>query len=412
MGKPRIEEWTQLRGLAFLAIVMQHSLADYIYRPDIEQADSVMLTMIYHLTRFGTPTFVFLSAVLLFYNYGEKFNYLQFIQKRFGDVYVPFLCWTLIYWLYVRVFTPSFWQKGGQEWGTLLKEIFVPQTGYQLWFIIMILQFYLLFPLFAWAYRAVRRRFEPWDEPKRTRRVIAIIAGSLVLYAVLLYLSYYRMGSWPGMLGEPWSSLIEYRSYWFLMYAFYFVIGAVCASSIQKWRTWCTRLLPWTGLVFIGMYIRLGLDVLRGSGEVVNLNISTYLKPSTFVIIVAQMVLLYGLLIMMQGRSRAFLRLLSWMGRYSFGGYLVHALIIYVIARFTRPMELGGSHVSFTLLTFTLTVLASLGISYTLSHLPGSRWIVGAKRRFSHRNETEESDYRKESPAMLTTRSSRYTQSR
>ena len=59
MGKPRIEEWTQLRGIAFLAIVMQHNIAEYIYRSDIEQPDSVMLTMIYHLTRFGTPTFVF-----------------------------------------------------------------------------------------------------------------------------------------------------------------------------------------------------------------------------------------------------------------------------------------------------------------------------------------------------------------
>ena len=57
--KPRITEWTELRGIAFLAIVMQHSIAEYIYRADIEQPDSIMLTMIYHLTRFGTPTFVF-----------------------------------------------------------------------------------------------------------------------------------------------------------------------------------------------------------------------------------------------------------------------------------------------------------------------------------------------------------------
>lgn len=400
MGKPRIGEWTQLRGLAFLAIVMQHSIAEYIYRPDIEPVDSTMLTMIYHLTRFGTPTFVFLSAVLLFYNYGERFRYGTFIRKRFGDVYVPFLCWTLIYWLYVRVFTPSFWQKGGQDWGTLLKEIFVPQTGYQLWFIVMIFQFYLLFPLFAWAFRAVRHHFEFWDEPKRTRWVIAVITGSFVLYAALLYLSYYRMGAWAQSLGEPWSVLIEYRSYSFLMYGFYFIIGAVCATCIGKWRTWSIRLLPWTGLVFLGMYFRLGYDVLQGSGEVVNLNISTYLKPSTFIIIVAQMLMLYGLLMMLQGKSRSFLRLLSWIGRYSFGGYLVHALIIYVIAYFTRPMELSGSHVSFTLLTFILTVLASLGISYSLSHLPGSRWIVGARRHSRPRNQPDESDFRKESPAV------------
>lgn len=400
MGKPRIEEWTQLRGLAFLAIVMQHSIAEYIYRPDIVAADSTMLTMIYHLTRFGTPTFVFLSAVLLFYNYGERFRYGPFIRKRFGDVYVPFLCWTVIYWLYVHVFTPSFWQKGGQDWGALLKEMFVPQTGYQLWFILMIFQFYLLFPLFAWVFRAARCVIGPMEVKKRAGVLSAILGGSFMIYAALLYLSYYRMGSWAEGLGGLWSVLLQYRSYSFVMYGFYFVAGAVCAASVSNWRKWCTRLLPWTGLLFLAMYIKLGYDVLQGSGEVVNLNISTYLRPSTFVIIVAQMLLLYGLLIMMQGRSQAFLRLLTWIGRYSFGGYLVHALIIYVIAFFTRPMDLAGSHVSFTLLTFGLTVLASLGISYTLSHLPGSRWIIGAKRRDVKQGKPDETGFRKESPTV------------
>ncbi|MWV43942.1 acyltransferase family protein [Paenibacillus sp. HJL G12] len=402
MGKPRIEEWTQLRGLAFLAIVMQHSIAEYIYRADIEPADSIMLTMIYHLTRFGTPTFVFLSAVLMFYNHSRGLHYFQFIRKRLGDVYVPFLLWTLIYWLYVRVFTPAFWQKGGQDWSSFFKELLVPQTGYQLWFIIMIVQFYIFFPVMAVIYRFIRSRLELLNDRNRGLSVFSIMAGSGLVYIILLYLSYHVMGSWAVKLGSPWSDLIQYRSYSFLMYGFYIVIGAVCAAGVEKWRMWCTRLLPWSGLVFLGMYIKLGSDVLRGSGEVVNLNISTYLKPSTFIIIVAQMLLLYGLLIMMQGRSRMFLRLLAWIGKYSFGGYLIHALIIYVIAYFTRPMALEGSHVAFTLLTFVMTVIAALGISYTLSHMPGSRWTVGSRRN-KQRKAVKESDFTKEAPALLST---------
>jgi surface polysaccharide O-acyltransferase-like enzyme len=353
------------------------------------------------LTRFGTPTFVFLSAVLLFYNYGGKMNYFQFIRKRLGDVYVPFLCWTVIYWLYVHVLSPSFWQKGGQEWGTLLQELVIPQNGYQLWFINMIMQFYIFFPVFAAVYRSVNGKLQSLHERTRSRSVFAIIACIGIGYIALLYLSYHQMGSWAEALGRPWSDLLEYRSYSFLMYGFYFVIGAVCAANIEKWRTWCTKLLPWSGLVFLGMYIRLGSDVLRGSGEVVNLNISTYLKPATFLIIMAQMLLLYGLLIMMQGRNKMFLRLLTWIGRYSFGGYLVHALIIYVIANFTRPLELGGNHLRFALLTFMLTVAASLGISYMLSRMPGAGWIVGAKKRSQQRKTTEESDNRRESRVFL-----------
>ncbi|GIO30428.1 membrane protein [Paenibacillus albilobatus] len=401
MGKPRIEEWTQLRGLAFFAIVMQHSIAEYIYRADIEPADSTMLTMMYHLTRFGTPTFVFLSAVLMFYNYSGRLHYFAFIRKRLETVYVPFLCWTFIYWLYVRVFTPSFWQKGGQDWGSLLRELVAPQTGYQLWFIIMIIQFYLFFPLLAALYRQARSGFELLEGRTRTRGVFALLAVTGACYIALLYVSYYRMGSWAANLGEPWAALLEYRSYSFLMYGFYFVLGAVCAASIANWRSWCTKLLPWSGLVFLGMYIRLGYDVLRRSGETVNLNISTYLKPSTFIIIVAQMLLLYGLLILLRERNKACLRLLSWIGTYSFGGYLVHALVIYVIAYFTRPLYLAGSHLSVTLLTFVLTVVASLGISYTLSHMPGGRWIVGAGRNRLRRGGAKNGDVRADSRAYL-----------
>ncbi|MCJ8010234.1 acyltransferase [Paenibacillus sp. KQZ6P-2] len=400
MGKSRIEEWTQLRGLAFMAIVMQHSIAEYIYRADIQPADSIMLTMIYHLTRFGTPTFVFLSAVLMFYKYGEGVRYFPFIRKRFESVYVPFLFWTLIYWLYVHVFTPQFWQIGGRDWGSLLRELFIPQIGYQLWFIIMIVQFYIFFPIMAVIYRSVRSRLEPLNEKRRNQSVLAIIAVTGILYMMLLYLSYYQMGSWSEKLGNPWSEMIQYRSYSFLMYGFYFVMGAVCAANIEKWRTWCMKLLPWSGLVFLGMYIKMGYDVIRGSGEVVNLNISTYLKPSTFIIIVAQMLLLYGLLMLLQPHSRKFTRLLAWMGRYSFGGYLVHALVIYAIAYITRPLDLGGYHMLFTLLTFILTVLASLGISYTLSHVPSLSWTVGAGRRKPRQGTSQESEFRKEAPAL------------
>lgn len=83
MSKPRIAEWTELRGLAYLAVVLQHCIGEYIYRSDIQQPDSVMLAMLYHLTRFGTPTFVFLSAALLFYNGNNRLAILAILGDGF-----------------------------------------------------------------------------------------------------------------------------------------------------------------------------------------------------------------------------------------------------------------------------------------------------------------------------------------
>ncbi|MBB6023184.1 surface polysaccharide O-acyltransferase-like enzyme [Paenibacillus sp. JGP012] len=383
MKKQKIAEWTELRGLAFLAIVMQHNIAEYIYRTDIEQPDSVMLTMIYHLTRFGTPTFVFLSGALLFYHHRHaKPNYVRFIRKRFGDIYMPFIIWTLIYWLAVRVFTPGFWSSGMTDLGSFVRELFLPQTGYHLWFVLMIFQFYILFPLFLSGAHAVRKWLESKRHSRLTsgQRTLAIILAAAAMYVWLMKWSYYDMSGWTDLLSEPWSSLLEYRSYSWIMYWFYFLLGAVCAWAVESWRSWATKALPWTIIVFIMMYIWLGYDVLRGSEDTMNLNISTYLKPSTFIIIMAQMLMFYGLLALSRNKDLGFRHLLAWIGRYSFGGYLVHALVIYAIAYFTRPLQLSGWHLLATVLSFAITVVTALGISWGLSKLPGSRFTVGLSR--------------------------------
>ncbi|MCG7384581.1 acyltransferase [Paenibacillus sp. ACRRY] len=393
MGKPRIEEWTQLRGIAFLAIVMQHNIAEYIYRSDIEQPDSVMLTMIYHLTRFGTPTFVFLSGVMLFYHHRQvKPEYRPFIRKRFGDIYVPFILWTLIYWLSVRIFTPAFWLSGTPDVRSLIRELFIPQTGYHLWFVIMIFQFYVLFPLFRLGVQFVNSQLTKITKITRMQSVLLLVLLAAGMYSLLMKWSYYDMASWTAALAKPWSTLLEYRSYSWVMYWFYFFLGAVCAWAVDTWRNWTIRALPWMISLFIGMYFWLGYDVLRGSGDVVNLNISTYLKPTTFIIIMAQMFMLYGFLVLLRGKTTKFLGALTWIGRYSFGGYLVHALVIYAIAYFTRPLQLGGWHLPVTLLSFLVTTATALAISYGLSRLPGSRYTVGLQRKRSRNSSVQGSD--------------------
>lgn len=389
MKKPRIEELTPLRGLAFLAIVMQHSLAEYIYRADILSEDSTMLMFIYHLTRFGTPTFVFLSAILLFYNYEQKLHYPSFIRKRFGDIYVPFLLWTVLYWLSVRLTAGTNWLSA-DTWTSLVREWFVPQSGYQLWFVIMVFQFYLLFPLFRKAALFLKGKLAHLNPKKQNRMVLTIILVSGTAYAYLLYLSYYRMGIWAGETSGLALTLLNYRTYSFVMYFFYFILGAMVAFMLERFRAWILKFLPWTALLSIALFILLAYDVLRGSGETMNLNISTYLKPQTFALILSQMFLLYGMMLVVSPQSR-FRKWFTWIGRYSYGGYLVHAMVIYGIAYFTRPMMLTGYHLPVTLLTFLLTVMISLLISFGLSKLPGSRYIVGLSRKVKKNRSTDSS---------------------
>ncbi|MDP4099023.1 acyltransferase [Paenibacillus sp. P96] len=395
--RPRIDEWTELRGLAFLAIVLQHSIGEYIYRPDIQSPDSVMLGIIYHLTRFGTPTFVFLSAALLFYNYKYRraAANAHWLGKRFGDIYIPFIFWAVVYWIVARS-----WSKipltGPGWWQSLLREMIIPLSGYHLWFVVMIFQFYVLFPLFGPAWNAIKPFFLKDNGTGNGVRTAIMLSVLGVLYTVLMHWSYYDMSGWLQGLPRPLQFLVEHRTYIFVMYFFYFVLGAVCASMVGSWRLFVQRSLPWNAIIFLFLFTMMGYTLLRQSGETINLNISTYLKPSTFLLIVSQMLLLYGLLLRPHANAAPgrFRRMLAWMGKYSFGAYLCHALLLYGVAYFTRSLPLQNLHLAVAVGSFVIVACTALGVSRLLSALPGGHWIIGASgRRSRHKGPADRQEF-------------------
>ncbi|GGO01354.1 acyltransferase [Saccharibacillus kuerlensis] len=372
----RVDEWGLLRGLSFFAIVMQHSLGEYIYRDNILYADAAVLGMLYHFIRYGTLTFVFLAGAILFYQYGrsEK-KYGPVLLKRIGDIYVPFACWTLLYWIVVQYLSNKPLLSYG-ELPLLLQQFIAPTHGYHLWFVVMIFQFYLLFPLF----RAAAKKIGRWTgavgtEPSRLRRVLLLMLLLALAYGWLMYLSYYRMPGWQ--TSGLWQTLLAYRSYEFPYYLFYFVLGGVCGLHLDRFRAITLKLLPWSTLAFIGVYLWLNYDLLQNFEETINLNVSTYLKPSSFIAVTVQILMLYGWVLLLQKNGGALKKLLLLCGKYSFGAYLSHAMILMGVSLITRNWALTGGHLIASVLTALIVATLALLLCAGLSRLPGGRWLTG-----------------------------------
>ncbi|HUC92118.1 MAG TPA: acyltransferase [Paenibacillus sp.] len=379
MARERIEEVALLRALAFFAIVMQHSIAEYIYRADILQPDAVMLGMLFHFTRFGTPAFVFLSGVILIYNYSDKLAYGPYLRKRFNDILAPFLAWTVIYWATISmVMDYSFADLN--TWRELGRQLLKPTYGYHLWFIPMIFQFYLLLPLLL-KLAAPLRRFAMGEPDRAVRRTAWLLVLAAAAYGALMWFSYYRAGASASAAGGLWEWLLVNRNMWFVFYFFYFMLGAVCAYGLARFREAAVRSLVWNGLLFIGLYVWIGYELLGLSMEDMKLGASTYLRPVTFLLIVSQLLAAYGAVVVLDRHGGMFKKWLAFIGKHSFGGFLAHAYVLMFVSFYTRQFELAGYHLPAAVLTFVVVAAVSIGLSKAASLLPFGWLLVGAQGR-------------------------------
>jgi len=387
MKKERIDEITLLRAFAFFAITLQHCIAEYIYRPDIAPPDAIMLAMWFHFTRFGTPAFVFMAGALLFYNYDASMKYGTFLKKRFGDIFVPFLTWTGVYWVAVTIYAGGSFAEAA-TWIELGRQLVTPTYGYHLWFILMIFQFYLLFPLLyrmgsAWA---------RWlGQSERRARVApgALLAALGLAYLGLMQFSYASAGASGAALGGVWEWLMTHRSKWFVFYFFYFALGAACAIGLQRFRRVAVQSIAPCILAFVCMYVWAGYELLQTSTEQMKLGASTYLRPLIVPLIVSQLMALYGLAVVFDRHGGRWRSWLLSIGRLSFGGFLAHPFVLMLVAALTRPMPLEGYHLPVAAATFVLVAAGALAIAKAATLLPFGWLLVGAQGRARTRSAAE-----------------------
>ncbi|MDR3587095.1 MAG: acyltransferase [Desulfosporosinus sp.] len=376
MPKERVVEWDVLRGIAFLAIVLQHSIGQFAYRKDTSLLDAYTLAAIYHLIKFGVPAFVLLTGAALVFTYYGKLNYPAFIRKRSRDILVPYFLWSVIYYVYMFP-GESIQYQWFKEVGL---QILSPTIGYHFWFILMIFQFYLLFPLFLKGLTWAKERRDPF----KPRMLDTLLALTALAYMLLMWISYkylpYHASSYPAFL----QYLITNRNTNFLFYSFYFIFGAVIALDLQRWRKLITGSLRWNIILFCVAYGWAGYELFIGTGYSlpINLNWSTTLKPSMFILVFSELIAFYRIALKITQTNNLLNRLTAWIGKYSYGAYLVHALLLGKVIKLIEALQihypnLNQHYVLVTLVVFLIVSVVSTLTCFIFSKVPLGRYLVG-----------------------------------
>ncbi|HEX8007264.1 MAG TPA: acyltransferase [Trebonia sp.] len=242
----RLDQVDAMRPVKQAGVVSTHSI---MYFATAGAGSSAALLLL-HVSREG---FFFISACMLTYAYTElnAAGLRRFYWRRFLSVGIPYLCWTVIYFLYLlpRSHYPSLTSA-------LSHLALLTYTGYyQLYFLLVIMQFYLVFPLLLMLLRRTREHH---------RMVIAVAVAAQVTISILTH--------WQ--LLPPLMLSCEQQDA--LSYLLYLVGGCVVAFHLDQVHAWVcrhTRLilaltaaaaLAAEGVFFLAQY---GVTSVLGSGD-------------------------------------------------------------------------------------------------------------------------------------------------
>ncbi len=360
-----------VRGSTFLMVIFCHVLTN------TNNSDTSVLTnalgMWGHFTR---NAFFFLTGfVLMFGNFDKPdFKATAFWPRRLKLVVIPYLIWSVVYWLY-SVVAGSGWSAVPFSFGRLRDGLVWGTAGFQLYFIFVIIQFYLLFPAILWIVRKTRDHH------------VALLATSLVVQLVILYTLNH--------LHAPEGSWL-YVNWWhaystFLPYQFFVFLGSVAAVHRERIDDWLRGRGWWIlgGLIVSALFAYLTFAERLADGQppaLAGFALNPTLQPFIFMAIVA----LYSTALRWSDRrvrTPRFNRVVAYASNRSFAIFLAHVFILQllILPRLDSPGTRGWfeQHLGppwATIVVYLLTVSITLVVVEGLRRAPFALYLTGRPR--------------------------------
>ncbi|MFC4776153.1 acyltransferase [Paenibacillus sp. GCM10023252] len=214
-SNPHIPQLQLVRAMAIIGVLSVHATASATVTMKNSGAYFIYSAANIFM-KFGTPTFILLSSFVLFYSYYCRPITMtlitSFYKKRLLYIILPYVCFSLIYFLIVQyvTHTPVFTRD---SLDSLWTKLLTGKNYAHLYFVFISIQFYLLFPLLLWLARMV---------PRFAYALIPI--GFAVQWAFVLYNNYVE--------------LVPNKGSWSLSYFSYYMTGAALGIYYPRLREW------------------------------------------------------------------------------------------------------------------------------------------------------------------------------
>lgn len=352
MSKQRIVSIEYIRGLSMLGVIGIHTGAYSLTNPNVNIHLFALLEI---FTRFSVPIFFFVSAFGLFlhHNLEAPFNYTNFMKRRCRTVFIPYVVWSALYLVHYTLVSGDI-----SPWlpSIFLKYLLFGLASYQLYFLVILLWFYSLMPL--WRIIVKKIATAPFF----------YLSNLLLLQIVVNYYSSYMLEA--NFANRYLNLLVQYRlSYWIIHYLFIFLLGAVCALhyeqfiyKLKKHRITVSCFFGVTLVGMLGSYYYLLLLKHYSPEEAVN----TVHQLSPIGVLYTLATTLFLLVLFQFYRLNPVLKiLLTQLGERSYAVYLVHPFVMYYLIGLINSQSISMT-VPVVLLFYSSTAAISLLISWLI----------------------------------------------
>lgn len=331
--KKEISSIYYVRIMAMLMVVLVHTTAQIFHLFEPHTVQHQAYHFLNRIIRVESSLFIMLVGIVFFYNYRTreltKDVFKSYWKKRVSYILIPYIVWSIFYEFFnVHLGARTF--DFAEAWDRLLNG----KSHYQLWFIYLIVQFYLVFPLILVIVRRsafLQKHF--W------------LIGFLVEFVFYVVNLKFRLVETP---------------HFFLNYFAAFSLGAwiglhyeTVSAKIRGWKI----VLAGSGSLLCGI-IYVSIHYRNLFGDPVSI-------PTPYYRLVGIIFLTLGALFFFY-ISEKFVTLfgrnvtgkLKYVAMYSFGYYLVHPMILYYVMLWFPTKETGLSWHAMIWLQYILAVIA------------------------------------------------------
>ena len=298
MEPQRIQGVDCAKGIAILMVIYIHA-ADSVYSAVPMSVFWWTVMACECLSRICVPLFIMISGYLLL-GTGKAISPLAFYERMLPRIGVPFMTWTLIYFIWKHSGTAT-----GPSFRTMVSEIAGGPVYYHLWYLYLMLGVYLATPF-------LDRIFNTLNQTE-----FVLFLGLWYFFATLV-----PWLEWFGKFSLPVPSSI------FGSYFGFFMFGGWSRRITLQGRQPMVLVIVCTGIVALTI-VATGLMSWRDGGQI-NRVFFAFLSPN----IALLSMLMWLLLKDARWRFKTIAGSLVFLGKLSLGIYVSHILILELVGRF------------------------------------------------------------------------------